>query len=132
MNTFDAHRLCQLAADHSVADKMMERLFQAYHTEGLNVAEPQTLERLGDEVGLDPADVRKLLGGNDYAKQVRADERRAAECGVTGEPYVPARKNRAATVTASSSFAGTLPKPPTTIRRPPPVVDARCCRPRRC
>ncbi|MEU7399569.1 DsbA family oxidoreductase, partial [Streptomyces albogriseolus] len=86
VNTFDAHRLCHLAADHGVADKMMERLFHAYHTEGLNVAEPQTLDRLGDEAGLDPADVRTLLGGNDYAEQVRADERGAAERGVTSVP----------------------------------------------
>ncbi|MDI6098906.1 DsbA family oxidoreductase [Actinoplanes sp. NEAU-A12] len=86
VNTFDAHRLCHLAADHGVADKMMERLFHGYHTEGLNVAEPQTLERLGDEAGLDPADVRTLLGGNDYAEEVRADERGAAERGVTSVP----------------------------------------------
>lgn len=86
VNTFDAHRLCHLAADYGVADKMMERLFHAYHTEGLNVAESHTLERLGNDAGLDPTDVRTLLGGNDYAAQVRADERRAAERGVTGVP----------------------------------------------
>lgn len=86
VNTFDAHRLSHLAADHGVADRMMERLFHAYHTEGLNVAEPQTLERLGIEAGLDPADIHTLLRGNDYAEQVRADERRAAEHGVTSVP----------------------------------------------
>ncbi|MDR6318488.1 putative DsbA family dithiol-disulfide isomerase [Actinoplanes couchii] len=86
VNTFDAHRLCHLAADHGVADEMMEHLFHAYHTEGFDVAEPQTLERLGDEVGLDPAEVRTLLGGNDHAEQVRADERRAAAYGVTSVP----------------------------------------------
>jgi predicted DsbA family dithiol-disulfide isomerase len=86
VNTFDAHRLCHLAADHGVADNMTERLLHAYHTEGLNIAEPQILERLGNAAGLDPSDVRTLLGGNDYAQQVRADERRAAEYGVTGVP----------------------------------------------
>ncbi|MDG4809886.1 DsbA family oxidoreductase [Micromonospora sp. WMMD1120] len=86
VNTFDAHRLCHLAADHGVADTMVERLLHAYHTEGLDIAEPQTLERLGNAAGLDPGDVRTLLGGNEYAERVRADERRAAEYGVTGVP----------------------------------------------
>jgi predicted DsbA family dithiol-disulfide isomerase len=86
VNTFDAHRLCHLAADHGVADTMMERLLHAYHTEGLNVAEPQTLERLGNEAGLNPTGVHTLLRGDDYAEHVRADERRAAERGITGVP----------------------------------------------
>ncbi|MER6752685.1 DsbA family protein [Micromonospora echinofusca] len=36
--------------------------------------------------GLDVADVRTLLAGDAYADRVRADERRAVECGVTGVP----------------------------------------------
>ncbi|GAB3141262.1 protein disulfide isomerase FrnE [Micromonospora sonneratiae] len=86
VNTFDAHRLCHLAADHGLADEMMERLLHAYHTEGLNVADPETLEQLGIEAGLAPTDVRDLLGGDDHAERVRADERRAAQLGVTGVP----------------------------------------------
>lgn len=86
VNTFDAHRLCHLASDHGLADDMMERLLHAYHTEGLNVADPETLERLGTEAGLDASDVRALLGDDTYAEHVRADERRAAEQGVTAVP----------------------------------------------
>ncbi|TDD81525.1 DsbA family oxidoreductase [Actinomadura rubrisoli] len=86
VNTFDAHRLCRLAADHGRADQMMERLLGAYHSEGLNVADPQILQRLGEEAGLVSARVRAVLAGDDYAKQVRADRRRAAEHGVTGVP----------------------------------------------
>ncbi|MEU4775779.1 DsbA family oxidoreductase [Micromonospora sp. NPDC023644] len=86
VNTFDAHRLCHLAADRGVADDMMERLLRAYHTDGLNIAAPDTLERLGVETGLAATDVRALLAGDAYADRVRADERRAVECGVTGVP----------------------------------------------
>ncbi|MFG1858341.1 DsbA family oxidoreductase [Actinomadura geliboluensis] len=86
VNTFDAHRLCRLAAGRGWADQMMERLLSAYHSEGLNVADPQVLQRLGEEVGLDAALVRSVLAGDDYAEQVRADRRRAAEHGVTGVP----------------------------------------------
>ncbi|MFE9104215.1 DsbA family oxidoreductase [Actinomadura geliboluensis] len=86
VNTFDAHRLCRLAAGRGRADQMMERLLSAYHSEGLNVADPQVLQRLGEEVGLDAALVRSVLAGDDYAEQVRADRRRAAEHGVTSVP----------------------------------------------
>ncbi|MFG2018218.1 DsbA family oxidoreductase [Actinomadura geliboluensis] len=86
VNTFDAHRLCRLAAGRGWADQMMERLLSAYHSEGLNVADPQVLQRLGEEVGLDAALVRSVLAGDDYAEQVRADRRRAAEHGVTSVP----------------------------------------------
>ncbi|WP_433356812.1 DsbA family oxidoreductase [Microtetraspora malaysiensis] len=86
VNTFDAHRLVKLAADRGRADQLMELLLHAYHTEGLNVADVQVLQRLGDEAGLGGDEVRAVLIGDDYAEQVRADRRRAAEHGVTGVP----------------------------------------------
>lgn len=86
VNTFDAHRLCKLAADHGRADQVMEGLLRAYHTEALNVADLQVLERLGGEAGLDTDHVRAVLTGDDYADQVRADRRRAAQHGVTNVP----------------------------------------------
>jgi predicted DsbA family dithiol-disulfide isomerase len=88
VNTFNAHRLIHLAAEHGLADEMMERLLHGYHTEGLNVADPQILARLGAEAGLDATEVRALLAGNAHANSVRADERRAAELGVTSVPSV--------------------------------------------
>ena len=86
VNTFDAHRLVKLAADRGCSDRMMELLLHAYHTEGLNVADPQVLWRLGGEAGLDGDEVRAVLAGDDHAEQVRADRRRAAARGVTGVP----------------------------------------------
>ncbi|MGI5290671.1 DsbA family oxidoreductase [Nonomuraea polychroma] len=86
VNTFDAHRLCHLAASRGLADQMMERLLRAYHTGGLNVADPRVLRRLGGEAGLADAEVHALLTGDDYADEVRADRHRAAEYGITGVP----------------------------------------------
>ncbi|MFF0245914.1 DsbA family oxidoreductase [Streptosporangium sandarakinum] len=86
VNTFDAHRLVKLAADRGRADQMMELLLRGYHTEGLNVADAQVLQRLGIEAGLDGDEVRAVLAGDDYAEQMRDDRRRAVEHGVTGVP----------------------------------------------
>ncbi|PRX97695.1 DsbA family oxidoreductase [Allonocardiopsis opalescens] len=86
VNTFDAHRLCRLAAGRGRAEQMVERLFRAYHTEGLNVADPETLRRLGVEAGLPDGEAAAVLAGDAYADELRADRRRAAEHGVTGVP----------------------------------------------
>lgn len=107
VNTHDAHRLCHLAADHGRADQMMERLLRAYHTEGLNVADPRTLQRLGGDAGLDEGDVRAVLAGDAYTEQVHADRRRAAELGVTGVP----------TIVIDGRAAGSAVQPPEDLRR---------------
>ena len=60
---------------------------RAYFTDGESVAEPDTLVRLGIEVGLDPDRVRKVVAGGAYASDVRADEQRARAFGISGVPF---------------------------------------------
>ncbi|GAA0599274.1 DsbA family oxidoreductase [Actinomadura livida] len=86
VDTFDAHRLFHLATAHGRSDHMLEHLLTAYHTDGLNVADPQVLEHLGTRAGLDIDDVNALLSGDAFADEVRADEKNAAKRGVTGVP----------------------------------------------
>lgn len=86
-NTFDAHRLVQLAKAHDVQDAMKERLMRAYHTEGEAIGDPDTLARLALEVGLPEADVRDVLATDRYATDVRDDERTAMELGINAVPF---------------------------------------------
>ncbi|MEU6169974.1 DsbA family oxidoreductase [Streptomyces tanashiensis] len=86
VNSFDAHRLVHLGAAHGRADEVLERLLYGYHTEGLDIAAPEVLEKLGVEAGLDPAAVRRVVEGTEFTEHVRADERRAVEAGVRGVP----------------------------------------------
>jgi predicted DsbA family dithiol-disulfide isomerase len=86
-NTFDAHRLIQLAATHGLADAAEERFKKAYFTEGVNVEDHAPLRRMAIEIGLDAQDVDRVLGSDEYADGVRADEARAAELGVRGVPF---------------------------------------------
>lgn len=85
-NTFDAHRLVHLAAQHGLADAAHERFMRAYFTQGLSVADHDTLVRLATEVGLDEAQVREVLAGSTYGDAVRADESQAQAYGITGVP----------------------------------------------
>jgi len=86
-NTFDAHRLVHLAAEHGKQDAMKERLMRAYFTEGELMSDAATLARLAGEAGLPEAEVRELLAGDRFADAVRDDERTGAALGIRGVPF---------------------------------------------
>lgn len=86
-NTFDAHRLLQLAADRGLEEAANERFFAAYFSEGQPIGDPETLVKLASEAGLDAEAAQSVLNGDDYADKVRADEKEAAELGISGVPF---------------------------------------------
>ena len=86
-NTFDAHRLLQLAKAHGAQDAMKERLMRAYHTEGEPIGDHEALLRLALEVGLPADEVRDVLATDRYAADVREDERAAMELGINAVPF---------------------------------------------
>jgi predicted DsbA family dithiol-disulfide isomerase len=85
-SSFDAHRLLHLAARHGLQDAMKERLFRARFTEGRLVSDLETLVQLAGEVGLDGAEARAMLAGDEFADAVRDDELTARQLGITGVP----------------------------------------------
>jgi predicted DsbA family dithiol-disulfide isomerase len=86
-NTFDAHRLLHLAAEHGLQPELKERLMRATFTEGLPIADKPTLVKLATEAGLPAAEVEAVVDGDAYADAVRADEQQAARYGITGVPF---------------------------------------------
>ncbi|MEA2704941.1 MAG: hypothetical protein QOD63_2886 [Actinomycetota bacterium] len=86
-NTFDAHRLLHLAADHGIQGRLKERLMAATFSEGQPIGERDTLVRLAAEVGLDEEDARGVLASDAYAADVRADERQAHAFGIDAVPF---------------------------------------------
>lgn len=93
-NTFDAHRLLAWARDAGRQTDLKEALFNAYFREGWLVSDPMVLVDLAEQVGLDGAQAQDILRGDAYARDVRNDERRAVQIGVTGVPcfvFVKAR-----------------------------------------
>jgi len=86
-NSFDAHRLIQLAKTYGKGDEMEERLFRAYFTEGKNVSDHATLAILGEEIGLDKNVVLQTLAGNSFSREVEHDIAEANEIGVRGVPF---------------------------------------------
>ena len=85
-SSFDAHRLVHLADRHGLQDAMKERLFRARFTEGRLISDLETLVELAAEVGLDGAEARTMLAGEDFAEDVRDDELSGQQLGITGVP----------------------------------------------
>ena len=86
-NTFDAHRLIQLAKANNKSDETEERLFRAYFIEGKNIADHDTLISLGSEVGLSRDEIKKMLNSDEYSDNVEKDVNDAHLIGVRGVPY---------------------------------------------
>jgi predicted DsbA family dithiol-disulfide isomerase len=86
-NTFDAHRLLQLAAAQGIQADVKERFLRGYFSEGAPIGDPEALERLAVEAGLPQDDVRETLLTERYAEEVRDDERTAAALGIGGVPF---------------------------------------------
>ena len=85
-NTFDGHRLLQLAAVHGLQTEMKERVMRAYHARGGTRPDHDTLVRLAVEVGLDAGEVREMLASDRFAAAVREDEQTALALGISAVP----------------------------------------------
>lgn len=86
-NSFDAHRLIQLAKQYDLTDTLEERFFKAYFTEGCLMSDHDLLIKLAVEVGLDENEVKKVLSSDQFGGDVIRDRQDAANLGVNGVPF---------------------------------------------
>jgi predicted DsbA family dithiol-disulfide isomerase len=86
-NSWDAHRLIQLAKQHDLGDAAEERLFKAYFTEGRNTADHTTLLELGTDIGLEADEITAMLSSDQYGQAVDQDLYEARQIGVRGVPF---------------------------------------------
>ncbi|MFJ5845510.1 DsbA family oxidoreductase [Streptomyces sp. NPDC092903] len=86
-NTRAAHQLIHFAARAGRQQEMVQRLFRAYFTDGLNVGDHRVLATLAEEAGLDAAAAAKALESGTFDNEVEADLRRAQQLGISGVPF---------------------------------------------
>jgi predicted DsbA family dithiol-disulfide isomerase len=86
-NTFDAHRLLQLAVGRGVQPEVKERLMRGYFTESEPLGDRETLVKLAAAAGLDADEARATLESDAYADAVREDETLANRIGIQGVPF---------------------------------------------
>ncbi len=86
-NSFDAHRIIQLAKTKGLGDVSEEEFFKAYFCEGVDISNHASLLLIGQRIGLEEVDISRVLSSNEFADEVRYDEHQAQEIGVTGVPF---------------------------------------------
>jgi len=86
-NSFNAHRLIQLAKTKGLGNEIEEALFKAYFAEGRNIDDKEILLKTGVSIGLDESEVKEIFSSDVYTKEVRKDEMQAQSIGINGVPF---------------------------------------------
>lgn len=86
-NSFNAHRLIQLAKTKSLANEAEEALFKAHFTEGKNIDDEETLIRTGVSIGLDKNEIKEIFSSDAFSEEVKQDEMQAQSFGIRGVPF---------------------------------------------
>lgn len=86
-NTFDAHRLIQLAKAQGVGSELKEELLKQFFSNGKLISDRDVLLEIAHAVGLAKEAVEQMLNSDDYASEVREEEQMAAEIGIQSVPF---------------------------------------------
>jgi len=85
-NTLRAHRLVRRAGAAGIAEPVVEALFRGYFLAGADLGDIATLAALAAPAGLDEADTRAWLEGDEGTAEVVAEDRRARRLGIHAVP----------------------------------------------
>ncbi len=111
VNTFDAHRLIQMAQKQNLGDKAAEAIFKAYFTDSLNIADFSVLASLGESVGMNDYETLKMLESDAFSEKVRSDMLEARQLGINGVPcFVFDRKFALSGAQLPATFSQALEK----------------------
>ena len=86
-NTFDAHQIGKWANGFGKEKAVTDRFMKAYFSEGINLADRDSLVKLVNELGLDGAKALAALETQEFASQVLAEIQEARQVGVQGVPF---------------------------------------------
>lgn len=86
-NSFNAHRLIQMAKTIKKGAEAEEILFKSYFTEGKNINDKDVLIEIGIALGFERSGVEEMLESGSFVNEVRADAQEAANMGARGVPY---------------------------------------------
>ncbi|MEO0681740.1 MAG: DsbA family oxidoreductase [Pseudomonadota bacterium] len=94
-NTIDAHRLIRWARQENgetgpggvrAQTAVVDALFERYFGRGDDISDPDLLAEVGEAAGLDAEATRRLLASDADAAEVREEDAKAREMGVSGVP----------------------------------------------
>lgn len=86
-NSFTAHRFLHFAKAHGVMAEAEEALMSGHFETGRDIGSIDYLAEVGEGLGLDPSEVRRVLESNEYTRAVEADIAEARSLGANGVPF---------------------------------------------
>lgn len=86
-NSFNAHRLIQMAKSRGLGDEIEETLFNAYFQESKNIDDIDVLVQTGTSIGMKAEEVKEMLSSNAFEYEVKQDEMEARNLGLSGVPF---------------------------------------------
>src|SRR5699024_5547792 len=87
VNTYDAHRLLQLAKKEDKDNIFLDHLFESYFSSGQLIDDKDVLQDISKAVGLNQQRVDETLSMNCFAKSVAADMQLADDIGIQEVPF---------------------------------------------
>lgn len=134
-NSFNAHRIIQLAKTKGWGDQAEEQFFKAYFTDGKDLNDKKDLLEIATLIGLTEAEVETALTDQTYEDAVKADIREAGQLGIQGVPFfVMNRKYAVSGAQAPDVFLQTIEKAFEEWRKDNPgspfqVIEGKVCTP---
>lgn len=85
-NTRNAHRIIMIAREEDRQSEVVEALFRAYFTEGVDLTRTENLVDIAEQAGLDAGKVQLLLDSNTGKVEIEMAEKELHELGITSVP----------------------------------------------
>ncbi|WP_097003484.1 DsbA family oxidoreductase [Lacrimispora amygdalina] len=82
-----AHEIVQYAKTKGKEKELVNRFFQGYFEEGMDIGDREALLKHAEEAGLDIADLTEQLDGQQLKAAVKKDEDMAEKLNINGVPY---------------------------------------------
>ena len=86
INSFDCHRLLTWAKTLNRQTELKLALFQAHFSDNKRLNDEQQLLQVVSSVGLDVGQAKAILHSDDYAQQVRDEQQRLHQMGISSVP----------------------------------------------
>lgn len=86
-NSFNAHRLIQMAKSKGLGNEIEEALFMAHFEQSKNIDSHEELIAIGSSIGIDSDAIGEMLKSEDFAYEVKQNELEARNIGVRGVPF---------------------------------------------
>lgn len=134
-NSFNAHRIIQLAKTKGLGDQAEEQFFKSYFTNGKDLNSKADLLEVGKLIGLSEEEINLALTDEKYANAVRADIQEASQLQIQGVPFfVMNRKYAVSGAQPADVFLQTIEKAFAEWQKENPsspfeVIEGKVCTP---